>query len=168
MSGKNTNPARQGRHDRLIQERNHDPYKSQKKLSNPTLCTECKAVFTGSRWQWLEKITQPMNVALCPACSRIQAKVPAGILTVNGEFFQEHRDEILRLLHNKMDSEKAQHPLKRVMHIEDKPDGGIVVTFTDTHSPRDIGKALASAYQGELDIYYGEDEDLTRVKWNRS
>jgi len=167
MSGKNTNPARQGRHDRLIQERNHDPYKSQKKLPEPTLCTECKAVFTASRWQWLEKITQPMNTTLCPACSRNLDKVPAGILTVSGEYFQEHRDEILRLLHNRMDRETAQHPLKRLMNIEDKHDGSIVATFTDTHSARDIGSALANAYQGELDIQYAEDEDLTRVKWSR-
>ena len=167
MSGKNTNPARQGRHDRLSQERNHDPYKSQQKLPEPTLCPECKAVFSGSRWQWLEKIAQPMNSTLCPACSRIHEKVPAGILTVTGEFFQEHRDEILRLMHNRMDAEKAQHPLKRLMDIEDQEDGSTVVTFTDTHSPRDIGKALANAYQGELDVHYAEDEDLTRVKWNR-
>ena len=167
MSGKNTNPARQGRHDRLIQERNHDPYKSQKKLPDPTLCHECRAVFTGSRWQWLEQFTQPMNLTLCPACSRIGEKVPAGILSVAGKFFQEHRDEILNLMNNRMDAEKAQHPLKRLMNIEDKPDGSIVATFTDTHSPRDIGRALANAYQGELDIQYGEDEDLTRVKWSR-
>ena len=167
MSGKNTNPARQGRHDRLIQERNHDPYKAQKKLPDPTLCTECKAVFTGSRWQWTEKITQPMNTTLCPACSRIHEKVPAGILKVRGEFFQQHRDEILRLVQNKMDREKAQHPLKRLMNVEDKHDGSILVTFTDTHSPRDIGKALSNAYQGELDIHYAEDEDLTRVTWSR-
>lgn len=167
MSGKNTNPARQGRHDRLIQERNHDPYKSQKKLPEPTLCHECKAVFTGSRWQWLENISQPMNVTLCPACSRIHDNVPAGILSVGGEFFRQHREEILRLLHNRMDAEKAQHPLKRLMSIEDMPDGSLVATFTDTHSPRDIGKALANAYQGELDIDYAEDEDFTRVDWSR-
>ncbi len=167
MSGKNTNPARQGRHDRLIQERNHDPYKSQQKLPEPTLCPECKAVFSGGRWQWLEVKTLPSNETLCPACRRIHDKVPAGILTVSGAFFQEHRDEIMKLLHNKMDAEKAQHPLKRIMNTEDQQDGSIVVTFTDTHSPRDVGEALAHAYQGEIDIHYAEDEDLTRVKWNR-
>jgi hypothetical protein len=167
MSGKNTNPARQGRHDRLIQERNHDPYKSQKKLPDPTLCPDCKAVFSGGRWQWPEPISQPMNTKLCPACSRIHEKVPAGFLTVSGNFFQGHRDEILSLLHNKMDAEKALHPLKRLMNIEDRQDGSMVVSFTDTHSPRDIGRALANAYQGELEIHYAEDEDLTRVKWSR-
>jgi len=167
MSGKNTNPARQGRHDRLIQERNHDPYKSQKKLPEPSLCHECKAVFSGGRWQWLDKISQPMNATLCPACSRIQDRVPAGILTAGGEFFRAHKDEILRLLYNRMDEEKVRHPLKRLINIEDQRDGSIVATFTDTHSPRDVGKALANAYQGELDIHYAEDEDLTRVNWSR-
>ena len=70
-------------------------------------------------------------------------------------------------MHNQVDAEKAAHPLKRLMDIEEKADGSIVVTFTDTHLPRDVGKALTHAYKGKLDIHYAEDEDLTRVKWVR-
>ena len=167
MSGKNTNPVFHGRHDRLIQERIHDPYKARQKLSGPTICQDCRAIFTGGRWQWLGELSRPLNVARCPACSRVHEKVPAGILTISGEFFNEHREEILNLLHNKVDAEKAAHPLKRLMDIEEKADGSIVVTFTDTHLPRDVGKALTHAYKGKLDIHYAEDEDLTRVKWVR-
>ena len=167
MSGISTNPARQGRHDRLIQEHNHDPYKSQQKLPEPTLCPMCHAVFSAGRWQWLEGKTQPAKETTCPACRRINEKVPAGILTLSGDFFQQHRDEIVSLLHNKVDAEKAQHPLKRLMEIEDQQDDSTVVTFTDTHLPRDIGQALAHAYQGKLDINYGDNQDLTRVQWSR-
>jgi hypothetical protein len=167
MNARNTNPASQGRHDRLIKERNHDPYKSQKKLPEATLCPDCKSVFSGGRWQWLDDTTHPAQEALCPACRRIHEKVPAGILTVSGEFFQQHRDEIFNLLHNRVEAEKAQHPLKRLMGVEDQDDGSVVITFTDTHMPRDIGQALAHAYQGTIDIHYAEDEDLTRVNWTR-
>ena len=167
MSGKNTSPAFQGRHDRLIQERIHDPYKSQQKLSGPTLCPDCKAIFSGGRWQWLGGLSRPMQLCRCPACSRVHDKVPAGMLSISGEFFDQHRDQILNLLHNKVDAEKNQHPLKRVMDIKELTDGSVMVTFTDTHLPRDVGKALVHAYKGKLDIHYAEDEDLTRVKWVR-
>ncbi len=167
MSGKNTNPALHGRHDRLIKERVHDPYKSRQKLSDPTLCPECKAVFSAGRWQWLEGVLKPTHKSTCPACSRVHERNPAGILTMGGEFFQGHRDQIMNLLHNKVDAEKALHPLKRLMDIEERDDGKVVATFTDTHLPRDVGAALAHAYKGELDIQYAEGEDLTRVEWIR-
>jgi hypothetical protein len=86
---------------------------------------------------------------------------------MSGEFLQGHRDQIFNLLHNKVDAEKARHPLKRLMDIEQQGDGAFVVTFTDTHLPRDVGKALVRAYKGELDIHYAEGEDLTRVAWSR-
>jgi len=167
MSGKNTNLAGQGRKDRLIQQRVHDPYKSQQKLPEPTLCPKCNAVYSGGRWQWLHDITKPANESICPACRRIDEKVPAGILNMQGQFLAEHRDEIMNLLHNKLEAEKSQHPLKRMIDIEEHTDGSMQVTFTDTHLPRDIGEALSHAYQGKLDIHYAEDEDLTRVHWNR-
>ena len=42
------------------------------------------------------------------------------MLTLSGDFFQGHRDEILNLLHNKVNAEKAMHPLKRLMDIEEQ------------------------------------------------
>lgn len=167
MSGKNTNPALQGRHDRLIKEKVHDPYKSQRKLPDFTLCPDCMAVFSSGRWQWLDDVSKPMNTSKCPACSRAHEKVPAGILTISGDFFQGHRDQIMNMLHNKVDAEKARHPLKRLMDIEEQQDGSMVVTFTDTHLPRDVGKALMHAYKGKVHIDYAKDEDLTRVEWTR-
>ena len=167
MSGKNTNPALQGRHDRLIKEKVHDPFKSRQKLSDATLCPACKAVFSAGRWQWLAGSSKPTHTTTCPACSRIHDKIPAGILTMGGEFFQGHRDQIMNLLRNRVNAEKARHPLKRLIDIEERDNGEVVATFTDTHLPRDVGAALANAYKGKLDINYAEAEDLTRVEWIR-
>jgi hypothetical protein len=35
------------------------------------------------------------------------------------------------------------------------------------HSARRIGEALASAYKGDLDVRFGEDEYSVRVSWTR-
>lgn len=156
-----------GRHDRLIQERIHDPYKSHLKHPEPTVCSECKAVYADGHWQWLPEVKTSANEMLCPACRRIREKVPAGILTMSGNYFIEHKDELMQLLHNKVETQNKQHPLKRVMDIKVLKDGSTVVEFTDNHLPRDVGEALLHACKGNLDIHYAEDEDFTRVNWNR-
>ena len=43
---------REPRKDRLIREQIHDPYKTRLKLAEPTVCSQCGAVFLKGRWQW--------------------------------------------------------------------------------------------------------------------
>ena len=167
MSGKEGDVAKQGRRDRLIKEETHDPYKAHKKLVEPTVCPECSVVFSDSRWQWMTNVPDDAHQELCPACQRIRDKIPAGFLTLSGEFFEEHRDEINHLVHNKVEEQKAQHPMKRLMNIEDQAGGGVVITFTDMHLPRGVGEAIQRAYAGELDIQYTKEADILRVSWQR-
>ncbi|ABA58245.1 BCAM0308 family protein [Nitrosococcus oceani] len=153
------------RGDRLIKESIHDPYKTRKKLPEPTFCPVCRAVFERGRWSWAE-LPADANQKLCPACQRMRDRVPAGFLTLSGEFFQEHREEIINLIRNKEESEKAQHPLKRIMDIEEKGKE-MVVTFTEIHLPRGIGEALSRAYEGNLDYQYTDGNSILRVRWHR-
>jgi NMD protein affecting ribosome stability and mRNA decay len=140
------------RHDRLLQEWEHDTYKSKHKLAEPTACPECGAVFHGGRWQWGEAPTDAEQ-SLCPACHRIQDRVPAGFLSLAGEFLAEHREEIMNLIRHVEEREKSAHPLKRIMGVEEQADGALV-TFTDPHLARGVGEALHNAYKGELDFAY--------------
>lgn len=167
MSGKEGNVSKHGRQDRLIKERVHDPYMTRKKPVEPTVCPECSVVFSGGRWQWLTDTPEGANQELCPACRRIHDKVPAGFLNLSGEFFDEHRDEIIRLVHNKVEEQKSQHPMKRLMGVEDQEPGSVVITFTDVHLPRGVGEAIERAYEGSLDIHYTEEAGIVRVYWQR-
>jgi len=167
MSGKEKNVAKQGRRDRLIKERVHDPYMTRSKPTEPTLCTECGVVFSGGRWQWLPEVPEKAHRDLCPACQRMRDRVPAGFLTLSGEFFARHREEIVNLVHNKVEAQTAEHPMKRLMGVEDREDGGVVITFTDVHLPRGVGEAIERAYEGDLDIQYTEDAGIVRVYWRR-
>ena len=155
------------RQDRLIKEKVHDPYMNRKKPVEATICPQCKVVFSEGRWQWQPDLTRASNEELCPACQRVEDKVPAGILTLSGDFFAKHRSEILNLLHNKVEAQKADHPMKRLMAIEDQEDGSTVFTFTDTHLPRGVGQAIESAYEGELEIQYTPEANIVRVYWQR-
>ena len=87
------------RRDRLLQEAVHDSYKNKGKLSEPTLCTDCGAVFHGGRWQWSPK-PEKAHQSCCPACHRIRDGFPAGYVTITGDFIGLHEQDILQLIRN--------------------------------------------------------------------
>ncbi|HMC13542.1 MAG TPA: BCAM0308 family protein [Gallionellaceae bacterium] len=151
------------RHDGIFQERVHDAYKSKAKPPEPAVCPQCGAVFHEGRWQWRPA---PANAHqdTCPACHRIHDHYPAGFLSLKGEFFQSHRDEIMRLVHNHEKHERAEHALQRIMAVEEKNDATLVTT-TDIHLARGLGEALHHAYQGVLEFHYNPGQNLLRVSW---
>ncbi|WP_417567886.1 BCAM0308 family protein [Marinobacter sp.] len=167
MSGKDRDLAGRGRGDRILREEIHDPYMARSKPKEPTVCPGCGAVFHKGRWQWAAEPAGQAHELMCPACERIRDDMPAGILTLSGGFLAKHRDEILKLIHNKVEEEKAEHPMKRLMSAEDGKEGELIVKFTDLHLPRGAGEAVERAYDGELEIQYTKESNLVRVYWNR-
>ncbi|MEN8198634.1 MAG: BCAM0308 family protein [Thermodesulfobacteriota bacterium] len=154
-----------GRRDRLVKEKRHDTYKEEKKWPEPTLCSECQSVYTGGRWTWQETIADA-NTIVCPACQRIGDNYPAGYLELRGDFFKDHRQEMLNLIRNEENQEKGEHPLERIMAISDEGTHTIITT-TGIHIARRIGEAIARAYQGELSYTYGDGEKSIRCLWSR-
>jgi hypothetical protein len=151
--------------DRTIHEVRHDPYQERYKPHDPAACPSCGAVFNQGRWRWMPK-PEGAQDHLCPACRRTQEKFPAGVVTLEGEFFAAHRDEILHLARNEEQQAKSEHPLERIMDIQQEA-GKTVVSTTDLHLARRIGDAVHHAYQGSLEVKYSPDEYLVRVFWQR-
>lgn len=163
--GKSAIPAgfKHSRSAHLLKEQVHDAYKARGKLPEPTVCPQCGAVFHEGRWQWLPA-PSGAHQETCPACHRIRDDYPAGFLTLQGDFFHAHRDEIMNLVKNTEERERAVHPLQRIMAIEETK-GGTLVSTTDPHLARGIGEALHHAYQGALKLSYSSEEYLVRVNW---
>lgn len=157
--------SHQPRRDSMFEDRVADPYRARGKWPEPTSCPECGAIFHQGRWQWGEP---PLEAAqhVCPACQRMRDRVPAGELTLGGAFFDGHRQEILNLIHNAESAARAEHPLERIMAVQEGADG-TVITFTDAHLTHGVGEALHHAYQGELDSRYTDEDGLLRVSWSR-
>jgi NMD protein affecting ribosome stability and mRNA decay len=154
-----------GRRDRLVQEKQHDTYREDRKWPEPTACTECNAVYIEGRWTWHEPPFKA-NKVLCPACRRIAENYPAGYLELKGSFFKKHQEEMLNLIRNEEKEEKGAHPLERIMDITEE-DEQTLITTTGIHIARRIGEAVSRAYKGDLSFTYGDGEKTIRMLWDR-
>ena len=157
-------PRYEPRRDRLIHERVHDPYKTLLKLTGPTRCPDCGALYHQGRWRW-GLLYIAAEQAVCPACRRIADHCPAGILILSGSTVAARRDEILALVRRLEALERREHPLHRIMDVAEHA-GGLSITTTDVHLPRRLGKALEQAFHGELDLRQSEGEYFVRVHWH--
>lgn len=99
----------------------------------------------------------------CPACQRVRDRRPAGTIRLPSELFGR-RTEILGLIHNVERKEKAEHPLERLMDVEES-EGHLVVTTTGIHfrSPDRPQARVPAAPQAAPQ--YAEGESLLRVDW---
>lgn len=154
------------RHDRLLKQRNRDTYRLHGHLKGPARCPHCGAVYHKGRWTWTEHPEPGANEVLCNACRRIADNYPAGEVVLAGKFAIDHREEILNLARNIENVESREHPMNRIIDIGENNDRTVIST-TDVHLPRRIGKAVQEAWNGDLDIYFDEGRYFTRISWYR-
>jgi hypothetical protein len=153
------------RADRLIQERNHNPYKMRHKLAEPTVCPDCNAVFQAGRWHWAKNWPLDAHRETCEACRRTKDHYPAAEVTLKGGAVRLHKAEMLNLARNLEKLEIAEHPLHRIMKIEERPNR-VVISTTDLHLARRIGQAICHAHKGKVNWQYSKESCFARVNWS--
>ena len=160
-------PSQQPRRDSTYEQHVDDPYLARGKLKEPTACPDCGAVFRNGRWQW-SAAPAGAHSHRCPACSRIHDKAPAAQLTLSGEFYRGHRDEIMSLVHNTEEKEKQEHPLERIMAVDEATnEPGVVISYTGIHLAKSTGNAVHHAYQGQFEFEYTDRDSVLRLSWQR-
>ncbi len=142
-----------------------DSYREMAKMPEPTTCPKCGASYVKGRWTW-GKAPADSFKHKCPACQRIDDNFPAGYVKLKGAFLPAHRDEVMNLVRARETRAKEDHPLQRIIAVENLADG-ILVTTTDTHLARGIAEALREAYKGKLDLSFSKAENLLRATWTR-
>jgi hypothetical protein len=144
----------------------NDPYKLPAKPHEPSFCTQCGAVHAHGRWQWSPR-PEGAQPSLCQACHRTNDRFPAGVITLTGPIVGTHKDEIIQLLRHQEQAEKADHPLNRIMEIDDKVADRLEISTTDIHLPRRIADAMKHAYKGDATEHFDEGGYFVRIKWHR-
>lgn len=143
-----------------------DPYRQTAKPAGPAVCSDCHAVYSDGRWQWAEVPPQSESV-ICQACHRARDNYPAGEVRLSGAFVAAHRDELASVARHAETAENKEHPLNRIMNIAHDGDA-MVITTTDIHLPRRIGRSLHRAYRGKLEVHFDPGAHFVRVTWVRA
>jgi hypothetical protein len=144
-----------------------NPYGAREKYPSNTLCPDCSAVFLKGNWRWGHPEDQAeVQSKLCPACRQIRDGYAGGVLILGGGFLAEHRDDILNRVRNVEAQVKGEHPLQRIMSIEERPDE-IEIWTTSEHLAARLGKALKSDFAGELELSFADEDKFVRARWRR-
>jgi hypothetical protein len=143
----------------------HGAYRGDAQVPEGAMCPACHASVHDGHWEWLEAGPGAVQVR-CPACRRIDDDFPAGFVTIEGDFFERHRVELMHLVQTRANQAAAGHPLRRLMRSSDTPEG-VLLTTTDTHLARQIGAELRDTYGGTVNFSYESDQEMLRVYWAR-
>jgi hypothetical protein len=158
----------QSQKNKLFKTATHDPY-NLPRAEGSAICPQCDAVYQAGNWTWKHPestVIHDAQTVTCPACRRIEDNQPAGTLTLSGSFLLKHRDEIIHLIENTEKKEKADHALERLINLNDA-EGDLIVTTTGIHLASRLGHALQSAFKGDSEYKYGDNEYELSVSWTR-
>ena len=87
-------------------------------------------------------------------------------MTLEGDFAHAHKEEMIHLARHQEEAEKEEHPLNRIISIEEDAQA-VVINTTDIHLPRRIGEAIKRAFHGEIEDSFEKDGYFVRVNWTR-
>ena len=151
--------------------RQEDPYQPAEG-QEAAVCTQCHALYRSKRWSFdaplYERLagTDKVREVVCPTCRKINDHFPEGILTLSGEFFTQHQEEIVRLLEKEAGRVATRSVADRI--IQKIPEGDkLVVETTSEKMAQHLGRAVYKAYKGDLNFRWGEVERFVRVYWSR-
>jgi len=153
-------------------ETNQDPYAMKLAPSGEAICPRCKAVFKDKRWFLDEELYEELkNIntvprILCPGCKKVLDKYPMGYLYISGEFWQTHKDDIIRLINNEYEKARGLNPLHQIIDMYEE-DGVTVIETTTENLAQRLGRALHKAFKGELEFRWSKRNKLVRVYWSR-
>jgi NMD protein affecting ribosome stability and mRNA decay len=151
--------------------RQEDPYQPEAG-QEAALCTQCRALYQGKRWFYDPELsgrlagTDKVREVVCPTCRKINDHYPEGILTLSGEFFGQHKEEIVRLMEKEAARVAGRSVADRIIRTVPEGDKLVVETTTEKMAQR-LGRTIYKAYKGELHFRWGEVERFARVNWSR-
>jgi hypothetical protein len=152
--------------------RSTNVYAEREALKDGMQCGGCGAEYRNKRWYLAETPTITAQTAeatakpLCAACQRLRDDNPAGILTMNGQYFHNHEPEILNRIRSTEAESRLKNPLGRIMTMKHEGDTLVIATTEDKLAQK-LGRDLYRAHGGALEYQWSRDQHFVRVNWNR-
>ena len=148
-------------------------HRGRKSPAEPLVCRACGAVYEKRRWIAASKRRAPLAAGagretLCPACEMKEKGQFRGTLTVGGNFFNEHRDEIETLLRAEEERAIVDNPTGRILEWDRSATGVLTLSTSTEHLAQRLGRALHKAYAGDVTYDFSHENKLARVTWTRA
>jgi len=141
-------------------------------IEDDTVCSRCHAFYQNQHWNRDEGRAETMinagaNQIVCPGCKIIEERNPRGIVTLSGDYWPRHRDDILNLVRNEETRGMHTNPLERIIDVREEGDRLIIET-TNEKLAQKIARSIDKAHNGSLDYHWPNGNHLVRVYWERS
>jgi NMD protein affecting ribosome stability and mRNA decay len=149
-----------------------DPYLPKGGSHDMAECKHCQSIYHNKRWYRKEGFdTHKMSLSstrmvICPACQKIKDNFPGGIVTLTGDFLQEHKKDILNLIRNEEERARDVNPLERIIKINNDSKKTEISTTNEKLAQR-IGRKIKKAFSGEVEYKWSQGTKLLRVVWSR-
>jgi hypothetical protein len=149
-----------------------DPYlRPEEQPSRPSVCEACGAVYANHRWYAPEDSPLPAGAVgglprvVCPADRRSRQGLPAGVVTISGEFLEKHWPEVRDLILSEERHARADNPMERI--ISWRSGDGVVIETTNPRLAQRIGHRLTRSFRGRVSYHWAGDDHIVRVNWHR-
>jgi NMD protein affecting ribosome stability and mRNA decay len=150
-----------------------DPYRPDEHGAAGTVCSRCGAIYLHQHWSFdeakraqLEQSTAVHEV-ICPGCKKIADGYPEGIVTLRGDYWPQHEDEIMNLIRNEEQRAMGVNPLERIIDIRREGEELVVETTNEKLAQR-IGHRIDKAHNGHVEYKWSGNNHLLRVYWQRT
>jgi NMD protein affecting ribosome stability and mRNA decay len=137
------------------------------------ICSQCQALYQGKRWFFDPALyavlagTTKVREVVCPTCRKINDRYAEGFLTLSGEFFSQHQEEIVKLLTKEAERVSRRSVMDRIIRMAPEGKDKLVVETTTDKLAQHLGRAVYQAYKGDLNFRWGEVDRFVRVYWSR-
>jgi len=148
---------------KIIQGENQENHSFPHEPQGSAACSECGILFV-AKGGVQNSLQDAQEGVVCPACTRIANRYPAGYVEAKGAFLKKLLDEVLQLIRETAVQASKKYPMERIMEVV-HDDEGIIITTTGIIIARKIGEALSRAYKGNLRMQSADDEEFIRVFW---
>ena len=149
-----------------------DPYVPEGGLKEPAVCRQCHAVYRHKRWQLPQEDVAGLDNdpsvlwVKCPACQKIAAHDPEGIVTLRGDYLWQHEMEIRNILSNEAERVRAKNPVARIITMT-RENGSLIIETTEQKLAEHLGRTLDRAHSGVLQVDWSGMPRICRVSWER-